>query len=581
MAYPQSSPLRDLTEILAAAQDPNGLLYTVLAAPLAGELKDRKIKIGSLFTQISASQVDGVTKPPSGNDIVFQCYDDGGGDIVTTALLGNKASTLVLNTTADGNNFYHLVYWNDAAETTGYYHTVAFSNLGRLVHTTWTTPANAVALTWTIEPDNIVLAGNSGNAIFRWTLSGYQDMRLVAAPGSPTASDLRVYADTATGLLTVKNSAGVTRTVGISIGNTITSATQGSVLFAGASGVLAQDNASFFWDDGNNRLGLGTTSPERLLEVQASLSGIGGNGLIRIHNTSTTGFSAIEYERANVGDINLIIGYSNESTTYGSGAISITPNGHSYKWIITATEKLRLDSTGLGVNGAASGTEFSVLASATGELAEKLTSANGATVDLVEWILVADDTNSVANLLTRRANSNGTAATGFGQSTTYTLESSTTTNQTAAIETVLWTDATHASRTSNMAFSVVDSAVTVEAFRITPTAITPGMTDAGGDLGTAAVSWRQLFLDQTLTDAGTTGNQTIDKSAGSVNFAAAETAITVTCNKCTTSSIVICTVLTNDATGRLVSVVPGAGSFVITIVAPAAEMRVGFLVLNQ
>ena len=35
----------------------------------------------------------------------------------------------------------------------------------------------------------------------------------------------------------------------IAIGDTITSATVGSVLFAGAAGVLAQDNANFFWDD--------------------------------------------------------------------------------------------------------------------------------------------------------------------------------------------------------------------------------------------------------------------------------------------------------------------------------------------
>jgi hypothetical protein len=41
---------------------------------------------------------------------------------------------------------------------------------------------------------------------------------------------------------------------GMSIGGTVTSATQGSVFFAGPSGVLAQDNANFFWDDSLNRL---------------------------------------------------------------------------------------------------------------------------------------------------------------------------------------------------------------------------------------------------------------------------------------------------------------------------------------
>jgi len=37
--------------------------------------------------------------------------------------------------------------------------------------------------------------------------------------------------------------------------------TPGSVVFAGASGVYSQDNANFFWEDTNNRLGIGTALP--------------------------------------------------------------------------------------------------------------------------------------------------------------------------------------------------------------------------------------------------------------------------------------------------------------------------------
>jgi len=54
---------------------------------------------------------------------------------------------------------------------------------------------------------------------------------------------------------------------GMSIGDTITSATAGSVLFAGASGILAQNNANLFWDNTNNRLGIGTTTPNTTLRV--------------------------------------------------------------------------------------------------------------------------------------------------------------------------------------------------------------------------------------------------------------------------------------------------------------------------
>jgi hypothetical protein len=59
----------------------------------------------------------------------------------------------------------------------------------------------------------------------------------------------------------------------ISSGGTGSSAalTQGSVVFAGAAGVFSQDNANFFWDDTNNRLGIGTASPANSLHI------IGGN----------------------------------------------------------------------------------------------------------------------------------------------------------------------------------------------------------------------------------------------------------------------------------------------------------------
>lgn len=57
---------------------------------------------------------------------------------------------------------------------------------------------------------------------------------------------------------------------GMAIGGSITSATAGSVLFAGTAGVLAQDNANFFWDDTNNRLGVGTNTPDAIYHFKES-----------------------------------------------------------------------------------------------------------------------------------------------------------------------------------------------------------------------------------------------------------------------------------------------------------------------
>jgi hypothetical protein len=68
-----------------------------------------------------------------------------------------------------------------------------------------------------------------------------------------------------------------------------TAFTAGSVVFAGTSGVYSQDNANLFWDDTNNRLGLGTTSPDTTVHL-ANSSG----AKLRFENgtaTSTTGLS--------------------------------------------------------------------------------------------------------------------------------------------------------------------------------------------------------------------------------------------------------------------------------------------------
>lgn len=48
---------------------------------------------------------------------------------------------------------------------------------------------------------------------------------------------------------------------------TATSGTVGSVLFVGTGPVVAQDNANLFWDDTNNRLGIGTATPSYKLHL--------------------------------------------------------------------------------------------------------------------------------------------------------------------------------------------------------------------------------------------------------------------------------------------------------------------------
>jgi len=90
-----------------------------------------------------------------------------------------------------------------------------------------------------------------------------------------------------------------------------------------------------------------------------------------------------------------------------------------------------------------------------------------------------------------------------------------------------------------------------------------------------------MRFDKTVTAAGTTGAQTINKNAGTVNFAAAATSLVVTNSRVTANSIVIATVATDDTTMKSVIAVAGAGSFTLTANAAAtAETRVNWLVIN-
>lgn len=108
------------------------------------------------------------------------------------------------------------------------------------------------------------------------------------------------------------------------------------------------------------------------------------------------------------------------------------------------------------------------------------------------------------------------------------------------------------------------------------------LTTSGGiRAAKSVVAMTGLIVDKTVTAGGTTGAQTINKPAGTVNFAAAATSLVVTNSLVTTSSIIICTVGTNDATMQSVQAVAGSGSFTLyPNAAPTGETRVNFYIIN-
>lgn len=77
------------------------------------------------------------------------------------------------------------------------------------------------------------------------------------------------------------------------IGSTVGSGTAGSILYLGASNVLAQDNSNFFYDYTNHRVGLGTTTPASMLELKATVPSL-------TINAGTSGNGAINFQKSGI-----------------------------------------------------------------------------------------------------------------------------------------------------------------------------------------------------------------------------------------------------------------------------------------
>ena len=127
--------------------------------------------------------------------------------------------------------------------------------------------------------------------------------------------------------------------------------TAGSVFFAGTSGILQQDNTNLYWDDTNNRLGIGTTAPATLLQLGNTSYTFAASGLS--FGDGDTGF----YESAD-DNVYIVIGGTNRWLIAGNDIRSGVANGGAVIRGATASATVPAHTfeedldTGVGLAGA-------------------------------------------------------------------------------------------------------------------------------------------------------------------------------------------------------------------------------------
>jgi hypothetical protein len=211
--------------------------------------------------------------------------------------------------------------------TTGISKKITLSQMASLFTGTVEEYANFAAFPLVGVADTIYVAKDT-NVIYRWDSTAYVVL-------SPNIIASLVFND-------ANGFDGTISLVGSVATLTITTAlTTGSIGFIGASGALLQDNANFFWDDTNNRLGLGTNAPTTALDVF-------GSGIIgRINGTSTNnaylGFSSAGTNKWSVGNVQSDHRFRIFSEANSAELVSVLQTGEFGIGIANPLTKLHID----------------------------------------------------------------------------------------------------------------------------------------------------------------------------------------------------------------------------------------------
>ena len=221
------------------------------------------------------------------------------------------------NTSGIGNT--SVGYSTGLGITTGNYNTILGANVSGL----------AAGLS-----NNIILADGQGNQRLSLGSTGQLKLSQYTSTSAFTGTTAGFLAfDTSGNILSATSPA------------TSPSGVAGAIQFSNGS-AFASDAANLFWDDTNNRLGVGTNAPTTSLQIDYASSTL--NGILINQTGGTNNFSNIGF--ANGGTIKATLGVNLNS---GEVRLSAFPGGYFPTIYSNGSEALRIDTsgnTGIGIN---------------------------------------------------------------------------------------------------------------------------------------------------------------------------------------------------------------------------------------
>jgi hypothetical protein len=211
--------------------------------------------------------------------------------------------------------------------TTGISRKITLSQMASLFTGTVEEYASLAVFPLVGAADTIYIALDT-NILYRWNGTAYVEL-------SPNIVSSLVFND-ANGFDGTITLVGSVATLSIT-----TALTLGSLPFIGTSGALTQDNANLFYDDTNNRLGIGTNAPTTPLDVF-------GSGIIaRVNGTSTNngflGFASAGTNKWSVGNVQSDHRFRIFSEANSAELVSLLQTGEFGIGIANPTTKLHLD----------------------------------------------------------------------------------------------------------------------------------------------------------------------------------------------------------------------------------------------